>query len=148
MWHCSPALGSCTSLSLALGWYAQSDWPAADGQAPGRVARGPFLAVRVEGPQWSVLQTSSSRLRPGQETFLLFQKELSPIGPGPEHSILRQTSREWHHSTGVAAQPKTGSGTHTEVWGRGGGGHFALYLSHYSSLYWLIGGFWQWEMKI
>lgn len=35
---------------------------------------------------------------------------------------------------GVTTQPKTGRGTHAEVWGGGlGGGHFALYLSHYFS---------------
>lgn len=139
VWNFSPVFPLFTFLSLAVGWYAQSDWPAADGQAPGRVALSPFLPVRViEGPRRSVLQTCSPHFRPGQETFLFFQKELSPVGlalgrADRQRQTKRGTRREWHRSTGVTTQPKTGSGTH---WGLGGG-HFALYLSHYSSPYWL-----------
>lgn len=120
----SPVFRSFASLSLALGWHAQSDWPAADGQVPGRVALGPFLPVGVvEDPRRSVLQASSPRLRPGQETFLFFQKELSPIRLAPstagrQRQMRRGRRRKWHHSTGVTTQPKTGQ-WHTLRFGGG-----------------------------
>lgn len=58
--------------------------------------------------------------------FSFFKKNWALLDwPWAQQTDKRQTRRgrrrEWHHSKGVTTQPKTGSGTHTEVWG---GGHF------------------------
>lgn len=93
--HELPLLVSFTlllSFCSVVGWYAQSDWPAADGQAPGRVVLCPFLIIG--GPHRSVFQTGSPDLRPGQETFLFFQKELSPFG------LSASTVNRWRQMRG------------------------------------------------
>lgn len=130
-----PYLSLIHVFSLTVGWHAQSDWPAVDGQAPGRVAIRPILPVRfVEGPQWSVLQTSSPHLWPGQETFLFFQKELSPAGLVLSTADRQETDKATEKE-GVTSRYRGNNAAkdwqwHTH-WGLVG---VALYLSHFSLL--------------
>lgn len=97
------AFPSLFLLSVVSGWYAQSHWPAADGQAPGRVALGahfPDKLIKKSG-----VKALSPYFRTWQETFLFLQEELSPVCLS-----CKDRQRKWHPITVVRIQPKTGKG--------------------------------------